>query len=57
VAHITGASRQSVYNWFSGGEVFVAYKPIVGALIKILKANVDPDVAHEEACKAFKINP
>jgi len=26
-------------------------------LIKILKANADPDVANEEACKAFKINP
>jgi len=55
VAHITGASRQSVYNWFSGGEIFVAYRPIAEALIQILKANVDPDVAYDEACKAFKI--
>jgi len=55
IAQVTGASRQSVYNWFEGGEVFVAYKPIVEALIRILQAHESADEAYSKACEAFKI--
>jgi len=57
ISKITGATRQSIYNWFGGNEIFPAYRPIIDSLIQILKAHPDPDVAFEEACKQFKINP
>lgn len=57
ISKITGATRQSVYNWFSGREVFPAYRPIIDALIQILRANPDPEIAYQEACKKFNINP
>ena len=37
ISALTGVSRQTVYNWFGGGEVFVAYRPAVTNLITILK--------------------
>ena len=55
VAKVTGASRQSVYNWFSGGEVFVAYRAPVQALLKILQSSGTADEAWSKACKAFKL--
>jgi len=55
IAKATGATRQSVYNWFGGGEVFVAYRPSVQALIKILQSSPNADVAWRAACKAFNL--
>ncbi len=55
VALITGATRQSVYNWFDGGEVFVAYRPIVESLLKILQTSTTADEAWRKACKAFNL--
>lgn len=37
IAKVTGASRQTVYNWFDGGEVLAPYQPLVKRLITILK--------------------
>lgn len=56
IAQITGASRQSVYNWFSGGEVFVAYRPVVTSLLTILKSSGTADEAWSKACKAFNLS-
>jgi hypothetical protein len=53
IAELTGASRQSVYNWFAGGEVFVAYRPAVTNLLKILQSSGTADEAWSKACKAF----
>jgi hypothetical protein len=55
VAKATGASRQSVYNWFHGGEVFVAYRPAVQALLKILQSSKSGDEAWSKTCKAFNL--
>jgi hypothetical protein len=55
IAKATGATRQSVYNWFGGGEVFVAYRPAVKALIKILQASPNADVAWRDVCKTFNL--
>ena len=38
IATKTGASRTTVYNWFSGGGVTNAYKERVQALIQELKS-------------------
>ena len=58
LALVTGATRQSVYNWFRGGEVFVAYRPRVLDVIKILESvkDADSDRAWRELCKAFDLN-
>jgi hypothetical protein len=56
IAELTGASRQSVYNWFAGGEVFVAYRPAVTNLLKILQSSATAEDAWSKACKAFDHN-
>jgi len=55
IAKITGASRQTCYNWMSGGEVFVAYQPIVKALLTILQSSGTAEEAWRKACKAFNL--
>jgi hypothetical protein len=55
ISKVTGASRQTVYNWFRGGEVFGAYQPIVQALLKILQNSTSADQAWRKACKAFDL--
>jgi len=57
IAKATGASRQSVYNWFAGGEVFVAYRPVVEALLSILKTSPNADTAWRTTCKTFDLRP
>lgn len=57
VSLITGVSRQTVYNWFSGNEVFVAYRPLVEALIKLLQTSTTADEAWTKACKTFNLQP
>lgn len=55
IALATGASRQSVYNWFQGGEVFVAYRPTVEALLKLLSTSSTQEEAWRKVCKAFDL--
>ncbi len=55
VSKATGASRQSVYNWFGGGEVFVAYRPAVESLLRILQSSGSGDDAWRKTCKAFNL--
>jgi hypothetical protein len=55
IAQITGASRQTVYNWFAGGEVFTAYRPAVTDLLTIFKSSSTADDAWRKACKAFNL--
>ena len=57
IAKATGASRQSVYNWFAGGEVFVAYRPVVESLLSILKTSPNADAAWRTTCKTFDLRP
>lgn len=37
VAVAVGVTRQSVYNWMKGGEIFPVFKPRVQALISIME--------------------
>ena len=53
ISELTGATRQTVYNWFEGGEVFVAYRPAVTNLLKILQSSRTADDAWSKACQAF----
>lgn len=56
ISALTGVSRQTIYNWFAGGEVFVAYRPAVTNLIKILQSSSTAEDAWRKACKAFDHN-
>lgn len=53
ISKLTGASRQTIYNWFAGGEVFVAYRPSVTHLLTIFQSSSTPEEAWRKACKAF----
>ena len=55
IAKATGATRQTVYNWISGGEVAPAYRNSVLRIIKVLALTVTSDDAWSNICKAFGI--
>lgn len=55
IAKATGASRQTVYNWMSGGDVLTPYKPAVERLISILTIAPNPDEAWRTVCKEFNL--
>ena len=55
IAYATGASRQTIYNWFGGGEVFVAYRTTVNALLKIMQSSSTADEAWRKTCKVFDL--
>lgn len=55
IAKTTGASRQTVYNWMSGGEVLTPYRPHVERLLEILKTSATADIAWSKACTEFNL--
>lgn len=55
IAKATNATRQTVYNWLSGGEVLGAYRPTVERLVNILKTAQTADKAWEAACREFNL--
>lgn len=55
IADATGATRQSVYNWFKGGEVFVAYRPAVERLIEIMKTSKTSEEVRSRICQEFNL--
>jgi len=54
IATATGATRQTIYNWFAGGDVAPAYRDRVTVLIKVLNASGNTDV-WRNVCIAFNI--
>jgi len=55
IAHATGATRQTVYNWIVGGDVLVPYRPAVERLLLILKSAETADTAWGVVCKDFNL--
>jgi hypothetical protein len=51
IAKHTGATRQTVYNWFTGTEVTNAYKDKVRAMITILQSSKTTEEAMRECNK------
>ena len=56
IAYVIGASRMTVYNWYSGKQVTNAYIPRVKQLINIFKTAPDGDAAWETACSQLISN-
>jgi hypothetical protein len=57
VAKALGVTRQTVYNWFFGGEIFPAYEPRVEMLLNILKNTPTADEAWKIVCKEYNLTP
>lgn len=55
VASVTGASRQTAYNWLKGGDVMAPYRPAVSQLLEILIAAKTAEEAWRNACRQFNI--
>lgn len=56
VAKATGATRQTIYNWFAGGQVTQAYRDRVKALLEIMRSSQTAEQAWRTACKRFRIH-
>jgi hypothetical protein len=52
VAKFTGATRQTVYNWFSGTDVTPAYRMRVQSLLNILQSSNTAEEAMRKCNKA-----
>lgn len=57
IAEALGVSRQTVYNWFTGKEVFVAYRDRVELLLKIMQSSSTADEAWSRICQAYNLEP
>jgi hypothetical protein len=56
IALATGATRQSVYNWMKGGEVFVAYRPAVTRVIECMQSSKTAEEAWGKICLESDLN-
>ena len=56
IAQATGATRQSVYNWFKGGAILGAYRPAVAYLIEVVKTCRTCDEAWSGICQASDLH-
>jgi predicted DNA-binding protein YlxM (UPF0122 family) len=57
IAYALGVSRQTVYNWFTGTEVFVAYRSRVEFLTSIMKTSRTADEAWRKICTEYNLDP
>jgi hypothetical protein len=54
-AQLTGATRQTAHNWIHGGEVFVAYRPMVERIVKTLEQTKLGEDAWSKLCQEFDL--
>jgi hypothetical protein len=57
IAAALGVTRQTVYNWFAGGEVFGAYQDRVKTLVQIMATSATADEAWRRICKTYDLVP
>lgn len=50
-------SRQTVYNWFTGTEVFVGYRNRAELMLKILQTSKTSDEAWRRICQEYNLEP
>ncbi len=55
IAVAIGATRQSVYNWMKGGEVFTGYRPAVMRVIECMKESKTAEEAWRKMCTEFDL--
>lgn len=57
VAKALGVTRQTVYNWFIGGEIFPAYQTRAQRLLDILQETHTADEAWKRICTEYNLTP
>ena len=57
IAKALGVTRQTVYNWFTGTEVFVAYRNRGEFLTHIMKTSRTADEAWRKICTEYNLDP
>ena len=57
IAYALGVTRQTVYNWFEGKDVFVAYQNRVDLLVKIMSTSNTADEAWRKICREYNLKP
>lgn len=57
ISRALGVSRQTVYNWFTGTEVFVAYRNRAELMLKILQTSKNADDAWRRICSEYNLDP
>lgn len=57
IAYALGVTRQTVYNWFEGKDVFVAYQNRVELLLKIMSHAKTADEAWRKICHEYDLKP
>ena len=57
IAYALGVTRQTVYNWFEGKDVFVAYQNRVELLTKIMSTSKTADEAWRRICQEYNLDP
>lgn len=55
IAKALGVSRQTVYNWFTGTEIFVAYRDRADLMLRILQTSNSADDAWRRVCEEFNL--
>jgi len=55
IAQSTGATRQTVYNWFYGGEVAPAYQKSVQGLVEIMQVSSSSEDAWRKICNHLNL--
>jgi hypothetical protein len=55
ISKATGATRQTAYNWMTGGQVTQAYRDRVKSLLEILRTSPTAEQAWRKACHRFQI--
>jgi len=56
LAYALGVTRQTIYNWFAGGEVFVAYQQRVDLMTSIMATSSTAKEAWIRICKVYNLN-
>lgn len=55
LAKATGATRQTLYNWFAGGNVTQAYQERVREILDVLKSSPTEEDAWKKICSRYEI--
>lgn len=57
ISKALGVTRQTVYNWFLGKEIFPAYRDRAEWLLKVLQNSPNADTAWSKVCKELNLEP
>jgi hypothetical protein len=57
VSKALGVTRQTVYNWFLGKDIFPAYVDRAELLLKVLQNAKNADDAWRTICKHYNLAP